>query len=80
MVPVGASTEACELRTPYASARSTARSQDSWAAESSSGGTTSSSMRAASAWCMRRTLSIGSAFSWKPAKGPMRAAVRADVA
>ncbi len=80
MVPVGAKTLDCELRTPYSSASSTAWSHDSCAAESSSGGTTSSSMRAVSAWCMRSTFSIGSLFSWNPAKGPMRAAVRADVA
>ena len=80
MVPVGASTEACELRTPYCSASSTASSHASWAAESRSGGTRSSSILAVSAWCMRSTLSIGSALSWKPANGPMRAAVRAEVA
>ncbi len=52
MVPVGASTRACELRTPYCSPSSTARSHASWAAESSSVGTSSSSMAATASRCM----------------------------
>ena len=47
MVPVGARTLAWALRTPYCSAISTALSQASWAAERTSGGTSSSSMREA---------------------------------
>ena len=38
MVPVGASTEACELRTPTSAASSHASSHDCWAAESRSCG------------------------------------------
>ena len=63
IVPVGASTVAWELRTPYCSPSSTASSQDCWAADSSSGGTSSSSIFAASDRCIRRTLSIASALS-----------------
>ena len=63
IVPVGASTVAWELRTPYCSPSSTASSHDCCAAESSSGGTSSSSILAASARCMRRTFSIASALS-----------------
>ena len=63
MVPVGASTVACELRTPNVSPSSTASSHACWAAPSSSGGTSSSSILAASARCMRSTLSMCSAFS-----------------
>ncbi len=70
MVPVGASTLAWELRTPCCSPSSTALSQDSWAAESSSGGTSSSSILATSLWCMRSTLSIGSAFVVEAGEGP----------
>ncbi len=51
MVPVGASTEACELRTPDVAASSLASSQHSWAAPSRSAGTSSSSMWAAASWC-----------------------------
>ena len=39
IVPVGASTDACELRTPCSSPSRTAASQDSWPAASSSAGT-----------------------------------------
>ena len=80
MVPVGANTDAWELRTPYCSASSTASSHASWADESSSGGTRSSSIFDACAWCLRSTPTIGSAFSWKPANGPIRLAMRAEVA
>ena len=38
IVPVGASTEACELRTPCSSPSRTAASHDSWPAASSSAG------------------------------------------
>ena len=55
IVPVGASTVACELRTPCASPSSTASSHERCAAPSSSGGTSSSSIFAASARCMRST-------------------------
>ena len=79
IVPVGARTVACELRTPCSSASSTAESQASCAADSSSVGTTSSSICATAARCIFSTSIIGLAFSWKPANGPMRAAVRADV-
>ena len=48
IVPVGASTVAWELRTPWTSASSTALSQASWAAERSSVGTSSSSILATS--------------------------------
>ena len=63
MVPVGASTEAWELRTPKSAASSQASSQDCWAATSSSWGTSSSSMSAASSRCMSSTRSMCSAFS-----------------
>ena len=63
MVPVGASTDAWALRTPFTSASSTASSHASWAAQSSSEGTISSSISEAAAWCLRSTRSIGSAFS-----------------
>ena len=53
--------------------------RNSFAADSSSGGTSSSSILAASARCMRSTRSMCSAFSVYPANGPIRAAVRADV-
>ena len=32
------------------------------------------------AWCLRSTSIMASALSWKPANGPIRAAVRAEVA
>ena len=64
MVPVGASTLACELRTPYCSPSSTAESHASWAADNKSVGTCSSSMAATASRCMRSTLSIGPTFSW----------------
>jgi hypothetical protein len=60
---VGASTVACELRTPHSSAVSTATSQDSCAALSSSVGTRASSIFATSSRCMRSTRFIGSWFS-----------------
>ena len=55
-----------------------AMSQLSWAAESRSGGTSSSSISAAASWCWCSTRSMCSRFSAKPANGPMREAVRAD--
>ena len=81
MVPVGASTEACELRTPNSSPSRTAASHDSWAAVEQHGraGPTDRSAREASR-CMRSTRSMCSSFSAKPANGPMRLAVRALVA
>src|ERR1022692_2799205 len=51
IVPVGANTLHCEFLTPHDSAVSTALSQASCAAESSSGGTRSSSILATSARC-----------------------------
>ena len=80
MVPVGARTLAWALRTPNCSPSSTASSQASWAADSSSVGTSSSSILATSARCMRSTSIMASRSAWKPAKGPMREAVRADTA
>ena len=43
IVPVGASTDACEFRTPYSSPSRTAASHASWPAASRSAGTTSAS-------------------------------------
>ena len=63
MVPVGASTEAWELRTPKSSAISQAASHDCWAALSSSWGSSSSSMLAASWRCMSSTRNMCSALS-----------------
>ena len=63
MVPVGASTEACELRTPYCSPISTAVSHASWAAESSSGGTSSSSICGDRLAVHASTSSMGSRLS-----------------
>ena len=80
IVPVGASTLACEFRTPYARPISTALSHASCAADESSVGTSSSSMFAASSRCIRKTPSIGSRLSWNPANGPIREAILADVA
>ena len=54
IVPVGASTVDCELRTPNCSASSTASSHDCCAAPNSIGGTSSSSTFAASARCIRK--------------------------
>ena len=63
IVPVGASTDACELRTPYASPISTASSHAWWAAERISPGTSAASMPSTSSRCMRSTLRVGSRFS-----------------
>ena len=63
MVPVGASTDACELRTPEVAASSLASSQHSWAALSRCDGTSSSSIWAAASWCWRRTRSMCSWLS-----------------
>ena len=63
MVPVGASTEACELRTPTWAASSQALSHASWAADSSDSWTWVSSISAAAARCCSSTRSVGSAFS-----------------
>ena len=43
IVPVGAMTVACELRTPWSSPSVTAASQASWPARTSSAGTSSAS-------------------------------------
>ncbi len=63
MVPVGASTEAWELRTPKSAATSQASSHACWAAPSSSAGSSSSSIEAACWRCMSSTRSMCSAFS-----------------
>ncbi len=63
MVPVGARTDACELRTPEALPSSHASSHDCWAADSSSEGTSSSLMLAASSRCMLSTRSMCSSLS-----------------
>ena len=81
MVPVGASTLAWLLRTPNSSPPATASSQASWAADSRSAGTSSSSIcgsrgavhGAGPAACAPRWLG-------EAAKGPMRLAMRALVA
>ena len=78
MVPVGASTLAWLLRTPYSSPSRTAAAQASAPACTSSAGTTE--VLAISAWasrCMRSTLSMCTSLSAKPANGPIRLAVRA---
>ena len=81
MVPVGAKTVACELRTPNSSPSRTAASQASWAARATYGGRRSRpSMRRLASRCMRSTRSMCSSLAAKPANGPMRAAVRALVA
>ena len=80
IVPVGASTDAWLLRTPNSSPPATASSHAAWAADSSSAGTSSSSMHAAASRCSRSTPSMYGSFSAKPANGPMRAAMRAEVA
>jgi len=80
MVPVGASTEAWLLRTPNSSPPATASSQAWRAASSSAAGTSSSSMCEAASRCIRRTRSMCSSLSANPANGPMRLAIRADVA
>jgi hypothetical protein len=79
--PVGAKTLACELRTPYCSASSTAVVPRLLGRRQQLGRhQLLVDVRGRIGRCMRSTLSMASRFSWKPAKGPMRAAVRADVA
>ena len=79
MVPVGASTVAWLLRTPTAAARPQASSQARRAASARPAGAAAALMTAAASRCLSSTRSMGSRFAWKPAKGPMRAASRADV-
>ena len=79
IVPVGASTVAWLLRTPWRSARSQASSHASCAASSRSAGARSSSMEAVALRCWSSTRSMCSRLSWKPAKGPMRSARRVEV-
>ena len=81
MVPVGAKTEACELRTPCSSPSRTAVSHASWAARATYGGQRIDAvdLRLASR-CMPSTRSMCSSLSAKPANGPIRAAIRALVA
>ena len=63
IVPVGASTEAWALRTPWRTARSTASSQACWAASRMSAGAFVTSIWYEASRCIRSTLIIGSAFS-----------------
>ena len=81
IVPVGASTVAWLLRTPYSSPSRTAASHASRPAASSSAGTASApSIAYAASRCIRSTSSMCPSFSAKPANGPIRLAVRALVA
>ena len=61
------------------SAWAMASSQASWAASSTAAGAIRRLITSSSLRCMRSTRVIGSRFSEYPAKGPMRAAVRAEV-
>ena len=79
MVPVGASTVAWLLRTPWTAARSQASSQASWAASSTSAGASSSSMEAAATRCWSSTRSMQSRLASKPANGPVCSASRVEV-
>ena len=63
IVPVGASTLACELRTPWLSPSDVASSQERRAAVSRLLGTSASSISSAFSRCMRSTFSIASALS-----------------
>ena len=78
MVPVGASTVAWLLRTPSAAARRQASSQARRAAASRPAGAEPASMAAVAARCFSSTPSMGPRLAWKPAKGPIRAARRAE--
>ena len=81
IVPVGASTEACELRTPKSAAISHASSHDCCAALEQLGGHAAPRRCAAPPrGACRAPRSMCSLFSAKPANGPMRPAVRAEVA
>ncbi len=62
IVPVGASTVACEFRYPCLAPNAIASSHDCLAADSSASGTRSPSISSAAARCLRITRSIGSAF------------------
>jgi len=59
MVPVGASTDACALRTPYSSPSRTADSHAAWPAATSSAGTPVwLAMVVCASRCMRSTSSM----------------------
>ncbi len=63
IVPVGASTDACELRTPCAAAVSHAWRHAFCAASNISGGTSRLSIFAAASRCCSSTRRIGSSFA-----------------
>ena len=77
IVPVGASTLACELRTPWRSASSTAVVPSLLGRREQLGRHELLVDLRRLARCMRSTPSIALALSWYPANGPIRAAVRA---
>ncbi len=80
IVPVGASTVACALRNPCSVPSVIASAHAPRAAASSGGGASLSSIPSACDWCLRITRRNGSRLRSKPANGPVRAAMRAEVA